>query len=784
MTMQNSYARIALTCGTAVAAVAWATAPAAAQVENGAATSAAVPAATAGAATEAGIADIIVTARKKVEYQRDVPVSIESLSGAQLRASKITQIVDLVSRIPTLTVSYGSTSPFAEIRGFGTGNSESFDQAVGKFVDNVSYGRGQDLRLPLFDIERVEVLKGPQVLLYGNSATAGALNITTKKPGDRFEADGSVAYEFDANEVLTQGGITVPVTDGASLRVSGLYQDLARGRTYNVLTGNHDPRTTNYAGRAVLRLDPAPDLEIMLKAEYDHLRNKGNSLEAFAQATAGPPIFPETSANNVTAYNNNVAPFFQKNYDELHSQVYQADVNLKVLGGTITSTTAYRKQGYSGSVPGVFPVPVFNAYIGYKYDQFSQELRYGGHIGNLDLTLGGFYQHEDFLNASALDTNLAALGAPVPPFAFNFLLHEKTNSYSGFGDLTYHFTDRLSLEIGGRYSRITRRADQSAFPGDIVPGKSYGMLQTAQARDLALYPLFTGFFGVAPHEYAGLKLKEHHFQPQIVGQYKIFDKAQVYAKYVKGDKAGAFDANYQGLPGNVSPDNVAFAPEKAESYEVGFKGLILDNKLDFAFAAFRTTFTNLQTNAFVGAATVAVVTNVGKARSQGVEAELHYAPAAGLRIDLTGAYTDAKYLDFPGGACTRAQGAAPGGCTQQDLSGTRTPYSSKFSGTIGVDYSRPVGDYVLDGGILVIGRSSYNPSTNNEPLLEQHGYAQIDAHIDLKPAEGLWSVSVFARNLTDYHYRDYGGGVPLTTGALFTDQSRGRQLGVRAGFNF
>ena len=781
--MKRRYVKFALACGTAFSALAWSAMPANAQAIQptqdpaNPSTSAEPP------SPEAGIGDIIVTARKRSEVQRDVPVSIESLSGAQLSASKITQIVDLVSRVPTLTVSYGSSSPFAEIRGFGTGNSESFDQAVGKFVDNVSYGRGQDLRLPLFDVERVEVLKGPQVLLYGNSSTAGALNITTKKPGNTFAADGSVAYEFNENEVITQGGITIPVSDHASLRVSGIYQNLARGSTYNMLTGDRDPRLDNYAARAILRLTPAHNLEIMLKAEYDHLLSKGSGIEAIAQPSAGPSIYTEVNPNNVTAYNNNVAPFFQKNYNELHSELYQADVNLTALGGTITSTTAYRKQRYAGSVPGIFPVPVFNAYIAYDYNQFSQELRYGGKFGKLDLTFGGFYQHESYLNASALDTNLAALGAPFPPFAFNFFLREKTNSYSGFGDLTYHLTDRLSLEIGGRYSRITRGADQSAFPGNVVPAKSYGMLQSAQARNLALYPLFTGFFGVAPHDFTGLKLAENHFQPQIVGQYKIFDKAQVYAKYVKGDKAGAFDANYQGLPGNVSPANVAFAPEKAESFEIGFKGLILDNKLNFAIAAFRTTFTNLQTNAFIGTATVAVVTNVGKARTQGVEAELHYAPVAGLRIDVTGAYTDAKYLDFPGGACTYAQGAAPGGCTQQDLSGTPTPFSSKFAGTIGLDYSRPIGDYVVDGGVLVIARSKYNPSTNNEPLLEQRGYAQIDAHIDLKPAGGKWSVSLFGRNLTDYHYRETGGTVPLSTG-LFTDQSRGRQLGVRAGFDF
>jgi iron complex outermembrane recepter protein len=733
---------------------------------------------------EGTLAEVVVTARKRTELERDVPISIESITGAQLAQAQVTQIGDIVTRIPTVTASYATTQPFLEIRGFGTGNNQSFDQAVGKFFDNVSFGRDQDLRLPLFDIERLEVLKGPQVLLYGNSSTAGALNITTKKPGAAFEADGSVDYEFHAQEVLAQGGVTIPVSDKISFRVAGMYEDLTNGWVYNTLTQEHNPETQNYAGRVILKFLPTSDLEVLLKAEYDHVRTKGFGGEAAAQPVVGPPLFTEVNVNAITEYNNNVAPFFVTPYNSLNNQTYQADINLNVLGGTITSTTAHRILDFTNSTPGVFPLPVLNGWLDTTYTQTSEELRYSGNLGAFELTVGGFYQHEQLDEITTIQTNLPAFGAPVPPFAFDFLLNEETKSYSGFADVIYHFTHQFSLDLGARYSDITRDASQSAFPGNIVPSQTFNMGSAGVDRNPALDPLLIAFFGVPPHDYTGLHLNENFFQPQVVVQYRFSDKVQSYAKYVKGDKAGGFDANYLGTPGTLSPDNVLFKPESAEGYEIGLKGLTLNNTLDFSLAAFHTTFKDLQTNAFVGTATVSVVTNVGKARTQGLEFELHYAPVARLQISTTLAYTDAKYLDFPGAACTRAQTAAqPNGCVQ-DLSGTPTPFSSKFAGTLGVDYEIPLGNYLITPGGLLIGRSAYNPSVNREPLLEQQGYVQLDAHIDMRPAVGFWSVSVWGRNLTNYQYKEYGDTVPLSTQGLQTGLSRGRQVGLQGAVRF
>lgn len=789
--MMGSGLRCALACGSALGIAIGYSAIAAAQ------TAPAVD------ATDTGIADIIVTARKSSENLRDVPVAITALSSGDLAQAKIAQIGDLTSRLPQLVVSYSATQPFVLIRGFGTGNGQSFDQAVGKFIDNISYGRDQDARLPLFDIERVEVLKGPQVLLYGNSSTAGALNITTKKPGDKFTADGNISYEFEHQEVLAQGGVTLPISPAASLRVAGMYQKLSKGPNYNVAIDKHVPTDENYAGRAILRMSPSEDLEIMLKAEYDHIRNKGLVGEPVAQPIFLPPVFgyqfPEVNYDGRINSDNSGAPLFGNNFQALNNKTFQADINYQVAGGTLTSTTGYRDLDVALGAAGGQDVPLFSGYISYYNKQFSQELRFGGKYGAFDILVGGFYQWEKRDNITVADFNAAAVGIPLPPFALNLLSLQKTRSYSAFGDITYHVTDAFSIELGARYSEISRRGDQSALPGNIVPNKGFGQGHDWVDLNPLLAPVFEGFFNVPPHSFSGLRMKESHFQPQVIAQYKLDDRNQVYAKYVKGDKAGGFDVAYQGIPANpvagtpviVRPEDVRFLPEKAESFELGFKGVTADRRFNFALAAFYTTFTNLQTNAYVGAATVAVVANVGKARSKGFEWEFNYAPIEGLRLGFTGAYTDAKFKSFPGGACTRAQDLAailatgnPFAVCTQDMSGQRTPMSSKWVGTVSIDYEHPIGGgNVLGGGLLFAGRSSYDTSTNNEPLVAQDGYVTIDAHLDLKDGNGAWTLSLFGRNLTDKRYNEYGSVSPGTKDGLLAFPAKGRQIGIRAGFD-
>jgi outer membrane receptor protein involved in Fe transport len=733
-----------------------------------------------------GVEEIVVTARKKRENLRDVPVSIQAISGAQLTSAKITQVIDLVKIAPTLTESYGLTAPFVEIRGFGSGGGQSFDQAVGKFVDNISYGRDQDVRLPLFDLDRVEVLKGPQVLLYGNSTTAGALNITTTKPSEVFTGYISSAYDFIAHDSVTQGAVNLPISDTVAIRLAGQYEDLAHGWDTNTAIGEHVPSTQNNAGRATLRYRPNEELEVILKAEYDVDRDRGLVGEPLANPLVGPPFVGGTSLNGSFYAPSKVAPLYQANFNSLNNQTYQADINYKALGGTFTSTTGYRTSQFAeaANAPAGGGVSVFAGYIAYTYKQLSEELRYSGHFGPVDVLAGGFYQYEDRVGTTVADFNFPAVGVPFPPFALGFVSPERTDTYSGFADFTYHLTDQLSLEAGARYSDVSRTADQSANIGNLVPSLGFGSGAGAVSPNAALDSLYPIIFGEPSHYFTDLRMHEDHFQPQIILQYKVTPLTQVYAKYVKGDKAGGFDTAYQGVPGNVSPAGAHFGPESAASYEVGVKGITSDRKFDFSVDAYRTDFKNLQAQAYVGVATVDIVTNVGAARTQGLEAEIHYNPLSGLVLSANGAYTDAEYLDFPGGVCTRAQSAAaPAGCVQ-DLSNTSTPFSSRFAGSLGAEYTYPVRGYTLVGGAQLIGRSSFNVSTNNEPLLEQKGYVTLDAHLDLKPDNSFWTFSIFGRDLNDERYLEYGSISPGTANGLIGFLSRGRQLGFRAGASF
>lgn len=299
-------------------------------------------------------------------------------------------------------------------------------------------------------------------------------------------------------------------------------------------------------------------------------------------------------------------------------------------------------------------------------------------------------------------------------------------------------------------------------------------------------PAFTGLFvfgtGVLPHSYSGLELREQFFQPQAVLQYRFSSKGQVYFKYVRGEKAGGFDYFYTGdAPVGPTRAGAQFAPEKASSLEIGLKGLTLDNRLGYSFAAFRTIFRDLQASIFQTASFV--VSNVGKARTQGFEFELNYAPVTGLRISSSGAYLDAKYLDYPGQPCTLDGAGCVGGA--HDLSGTRTQFSSKWTGTFSVDYEQPVSDQLaLAGGVAAFARTGYNASPNAEPLNRQGGYVQIDAHLDLKSADKKWTAALFARNLTNKKVLEFGTSAPGFPGALTGFRSRGRQLGVRFGFDF
>ncbi|MEG3143140.1 TonB-dependent receptor [Sphingomonas sp. RT2P30] len=728
--------------------------------------------------------DIVVTAQKKSEFRRDVPVSITAVSGSELTRSNIARLTDLPAIVPNFTLSLAALQPVTFVRGFGTTGSFSFEQAVGKFVDNVSYGRDFDGRYPLYDLDQLEVLKGPQVLLYGNSATAGAINITTKKPGRRLAADGSVAYEFGGDEILAQGGVTVPISEGMSLRVAGLYQRLNKGWIHNTLSGANEPSYRNYGGRATLRITPSHDVDIVLKAEIDRTRQLGSTAQPIAQGVLPTAQFTDAVLDDLRAVDYDGAPFFTHDQNAINFETYQGDINWTFGPGTLTSTTAYRKVRSGNTETGAFQRPLLTISSGQQYRQFSEELRFAGSVGALDFLAGGYFERNNAHIFGLTNLNFAAISVPVPLLARVTTYDQRVSTYSPFAQLTYHLTSALRISAGARYSIIRKTTDQAMFGATFVPNASFetSRAQVDGANNPALTPLIRNVLGGTVHAFTGVQTREEHFQPQVVAQYDVAPKNMLFLKYVKGDKAGGVDATYTGSAAAASPSEAQFAPEEAESFEGGLKGLLLSGRLEYSLTAYSTTFTNLQTSAFVG--TVLFVTNVGRARTRGIEAEIHARPVSGLRINAAANLQDAKYLSFPNAPCTVAQTPLPPAAAtpcSQDLSGAMTPFNSRFSGSFGTDYEIPIAEYRLLGGWNLVYRSRYNSSTNNDPLGDQKALFTLDAHLDVKPVQGWWTLSLFTRNLTDEKYKEYSVAAPLVRGGFNTYLSRGRQIGLRFG---
>ena len=744
---------------------------------------------------ESAVQDIIVTARKREEKLRDVPVSVAALTGAALQEKTLVRLTDLTAVVPNFTLSLAALLPSTNLRGFGT-YGPSFAQSVGKFVDNVSYGRDIHSRIPLFDVERLEVLRGPQVLLYGNSTTAGALNITTKKPGSSLEVDALASYEFNYDETILQGGATLPLNDWASVRVAGFFQNLTRGWLVNDFNGHHDPRFHNRGGRGTLRLTPADGLTVLLKAEYTRTRDDGGSAQQIRQSTHPLRQLTEVKLDGHRSSIVSGAPFFSPEFMEVRNQEYQGDIDYETPIGTIHSTTGYlhTRQGAALSTSAGIRDNLSSYYSRYK--QFSQELRMTGSSGPVDYNIGGYFENYNLDMFSVVGINFPAFsiflppvgGQPVPPLARYVALSQRNKSYSLFGDLTGHLTDKLSVSAGARYTILRQNNDQVSDAAPLITHQTFATSQADVIAQLdpALRPIVQTTFGVVAHSFTDIKRRENHLQPQVVLQYRPNGDTMFYGKFVRGVKQGGVDLNYGGsIARGVSRDEAIFDPESARSFEVGLKGISADRSFEYSLVAFQTTFTNLQTSAFIG--TTQFVTNVGRARTRGVEAEVTIVPLPRLRINGTANFLDAKFLDFPNGVCTVAQNAATpvgGPPCKQNLSGRPTPFQSKYSGTLNLSYGIETGGLKITPSASLTAKSSYNVSPNVDPLAKQKALALIDFNLGVAPMGSGLKASVFVRNLTDKHYKEYGNATPLVPGAYLMYISRGRSIGLQLGAQF
>lgn len=729
------------------------------------------------------LGEIVVTARKREESLRDVPLSISALSGAALSEKQIVNQAELSFRVPNYQQTNG-VNVASFMRGVGSGSNPSFEQAVGTFVDGIYAGRGAQQTYPYFDLERAEVLRGPQVTLYGNSAIAGAVNAISRKPGDELSADVKASYEFKNRQVKLEGGVTVPVSDDLSVRVAGFFDKLEKGwmLTYRPtqIPGwtRRDPQWENWGGRISTHYEIRSDLTLDLKYEIFRIAQNGNTLQAVSNA--GTPTVTEFKFDRERSFGN-ALPLPNYSYDPMRmkSQTVQGTISKETDLGTLSATSAYVwYKWFLNTEADMSPVPILNFSHSEDFDMFSQEIRLTSDgTGRFDYVTGLFFQKEDLFLEGEFEGNFAAIGAPVPPFARIIRLNQKTQSLAAFFDGNYKLTDRLILNLGGRYLYSEKTASQYSRAHNILDNAPRPDLEVPLAA-LGNRSVFGLFFG-QPHEFKGLSLSENHFMPLVGLKYQYTDDHMAYIKVVKGAKAGGFDWAVN----HLNRDTVDFKPEKATSYEAGVKGVFRSIGFSYGLNVYRMEVKDLQVSAFDGALGY-IVGNAAEARSEGFEADFSWNFLDGLRLNGAVGYTDAKYVSFPGAACyVELRLTAPAPC-RRDLSGGRLPFTAKWSWSLGGQYVADLGDFELKTNVDYSHRGRTNIAAITDPGQWERPVGLLDARITLSPAAGSWQIALIGKNLTNELYSTYGTEAPSNPLVRLRNTERPRQIAVEVGFKY
>jgi iron complex outermembrane receptor protein len=688
-------------------------------------------------AEESSEGGIVVTARRREEKLLDVPIAITAYSGDALEKSGAMDVTDIAATTPnvTLEVSRGTNSTLsAFIRGVGQQDPVAgFEAGVGIYLDDVYLNRPQGAVLDIYDVERIEVLRGPQGTLYGRNTIGGAVKYVTKRLGAEptFKARGAFG-SYDQADGVVSG--SVPIGDG-TVRVGGAVARLSRGGFgTNLTTGRENYNKDVWAARGTVEVH-ATDAFFRITGDYskDTSQPRGGHRLIRSLATGAPVL-----GNVYDSRGGLVAPA-----QEVKAWGISALMELNPTDWlTFRSITGYRKDDSStpidfDALPAVdVDVPAF-----YNNKQLSQEIQFLIDTGNFNGLIGGYW-----LDASSRTVFDVRTPNTVTALTFG---NVETKTGAIFGDFTYDL-GMFSVSVGGRYTWDRR---DSVVQRNVYLGSSpfFGGTTAPILRQ-------TDFRGKADFS---------KFTPRASISFKPTPDHTIYASYSKGFKGGGFDPRGVGISAPDLNGNgvngaggdqadiynfLSFDPETVESYEVGWKASLFDRRLTFAFAGFYADYTDVQVPGSVGVTVggvttfAGITTNAGKAEFKGLEFEGNLVAARDLGVDggtlnLSWAvgYLDAKYKRF-----IDSRGI--------DVAGRRAIQNTPewtASGTLA--YTAPVGDGSLTINTTVAYRGDSQQFELKTPGLDQPAYTLLDANL-VWNVNDMFSIGIHGRNLTDKRY--------------------------------
>ena len=761
---------------------------------------------------------IIVQARRQNETLQEVPVTVTAIGGDTLQRFNIDQVADVTSRVPTLNVQSGGSGSGGQIslRGVGSSNiSAAFDSAVAFEYDGVVVSTMRMVQAGFFDVEQIDVLRGPQSLFFGKSATAGVLSLRSANPTANWEVGMRASYEFEEKGYLLSGYISGPISDTLGVRVAAQFNDIDEFQLLqeNTPAVNQQRGLTDFIGRLTLDWSPSDRFSANFKLQYTKNENDGaigtaeincgangvadsvfllsggvqipagyncitDDQRYYLTDAAGPLSGPVPG--NSPADGRNGVPFGETEiwFGRLQFDLELSDtLSLTSVTGLLNMDAIdYDPYSYGGFFPGPnstrLPGGAGASDPINKLEQYSQELRLASDFeGAFNFMLGAFYEDRTFIfDTSQQAVNISFL-APDPVTGFTYDWDKthttKTEALSFFGSAMIDLTDKLELSGGIRWTDETK-------------------VQTIAVPYLHTFLQGPGF--VQPGFFSGpINFADDNISPEVTLRYQATDDINVFASYKTGFKSGGIDNS--ALPSNslsqaaISGNfgSLIFQSEEAEGGEIGFKSQWADRSVTLNATAFYYVFTDLQVQNFNASTIQFITSNAGELTTKGVDLEARWnTPVDGLNLSANLSYLDAKYTDTflqPGGA---------GGTI--DLDGRRGSQAPKWAGNIAADWSIPLNDSLE---LFLSGNAAYNDGyiTDEATLNDyvQPSFWLLDANVAIGHPDGNWKLSLVAQNLTDEIFTITTGGRPfLPPGGddFVMTQNRGRQVFAEISFRF
>jgi iron complex outermembrane recepter protein len=701
-------------------------------------------------------AEIVVSARRREERLIDVPVAVSAFNQADLQKFQAVDLSGLQAAAPNLNIVQGRGSASSAnifIRGLGQPDAlQTFDPAVGIYVDGVYLSRIQGALLNLFDVERIEVLRGPQGTLYGKNTTGGAISIVSKKPDlNTVKAEASALYG-SYNQIVLNGYVNAPiVADRVALSLAGQW-DKRDGLVTDPLTDRRYNDRDSLTLRGILRAKPTDALEILVSGDYNRQRN------ALTLGYATAPLLRTDFALGASTL---VPAQPYGRYDFQASTSFRGDegqrldhwgVNVTANWAlsdalTLTSITSWRKLD-----PDLFididasEAELGDVFVGIDQRQFSQEVQLKWDTERFSGVFGLFYLNENIRSRQEAyaDDLFALAGAPLT-FLRTIDDAQNTKSYAAFGQATYKFTDRLSLTGGLRYTKEER---------------SYDRFTTTVSNAAFLNGLAFSFPGSLPAPLNLDNTAEYDaWTPSVTLAFKPAENSQIYASASRGFKAGGFNGRANSLAdltqvvNGVSTLVTRFNPETVWTYEGGAKGSFLDGRVYLAGTVFYSDFRDFQARVGGGAVAVFPVLNAGRMSIWGAELEAVVKPTRMWTVRGSLGYLDAQYREFNDGRRPPTFSCNP---TGNQI--TCTPaFAPPITFTLATDYRIPVGEagtLTLGGDVRFVDKHFL--SVDNRPGLVEPGYLLANAFVRFDAADNRWYLQGGVKNLTNALYRTDG----------------------------